>query len=149
MSVQDTLVHEQESLRWELDPASRTHRLREMYWAKAHEAARVTKPIAGCGEDTLVGHARDFAALLAASDPAIQPDERIVGCSLAVPEDPEALNLGHYDPHYPPGLRSAPAQGAARHPRRGAGAAGDRDATRSGASSCARSRSPMTRRAGT
>ena len=35
--------------------------LREMYWAKAHEAARVTVPIAGCGDPSLVGHARDFA----------------------------------------------------------------------------------------
>jgi formate C-acetyltransferase len=104
MSFQPTLVQDRTSPSWELDPASRTYRLREMYWAKAHETARIAKSITGCGEDTLVGHAHDFAALLAASDPTIQPYERIVGCSLAVPEDLEALDLGHYDPHYPPGF---------------------------------------------
>jgi pyruvate-formate lyase len=104
MSLQPTLVRDRASSHWELTPNSRTYHLREMYWAKAHESVRVIKPICGCGEDTLIGHARDFAALLEASDPTIQPDERIVGCSLAVPEDPETLNLGHYDPHYPPGF---------------------------------------------
>ena len=50
-----------------LDPESRSYRLREMCWSGTHEAARHTRPIAGCGENTLVGHARDFAALLEAS----------------------------------------------------------------------------------
>jgi formate C-acetyltransferase len=97
-------VREPPATSWELVPGSRSDLLREMYWAKAHERARVRKPVQGCGEEGLVGHARDFAALLEASDAYIQEHERIVGCSLAVPEDPESLNLGHYDPHYPPGL---------------------------------------------
>ena len=63
----------------ELDPASRIHRLRAQYWAGTYREAVTYKEIAGCGEDSLVGHARDFAALLSASDPFIQPDELIVG----------------------------------------------------------------------
>jgi len=74
-----------------------------MYWSKAYLQALQRKPIVGCGEDTLTGHAKDFAALLEASDPLIQPDELIVGCCLAVPEDPDSLDLGYYDRHYPPG----------------------------------------------
>lgn len=97
-------VREPAATSWELVPGSRSDLLREMYWAKTHERARARVPIQGCGEDTLFGHARDFAALLAASEPTIQAHERIVGCSLAVPEDPEALDLGRYDPHYPPGF---------------------------------------------
>jgi len=104
MSSPITQVHEPTAVSWELVPGSRTDLLREMYWAKTHERARVRVPIQGCGEETLVGHARDFASLLASSKPLIQEHERIVGSSLAVPEDPEALNLGQYDPHYPPGF---------------------------------------------
>jgi len=92
-----------EGLDLELDPASRSHRLRDMYWEKTHEAAMVRRSIVGCGEDTLTGHARDFAARLEASDPFIQPHELIVGACLAIPEDRERIDLGEYDPHYPPG----------------------------------------------
>jgi len=92
-----------ETLNLDLDPASRSHRLRDMYWEKTHEAAMVRRPIVGCGEDTLTGHARDFAARLEVSDPFIQPDELIVGACLAIPEDRERLDLGEYDSHYPPG----------------------------------------------
>ena len=99
-----TQVDEPTAASWELIPGSRTDLLREMYWAKTHERARARVQVQGSGEDTLVGHARDFATLLAVSKPFIQEHERIVGSSLAVPEDPEALNLGHYDPHYPPGF---------------------------------------------
>lgn len=90
-------------LNMELDPSNRVGRLREMYWAKTHLAAFVRKAVVGCGENTLTGHARDFAALLEASDPFIQPDELIVGCCLAVPSDRTAINLGYYNSHYPPG----------------------------------------------
>ncbi|MDF1516129.1 MAG: pyruvate formate lyase family protein, partial [Anaerolineae bacterium] len=46
---------------------------------------------------------RDFASLLSASDPFIQPGELIVGSCLALPVDPEGINPGRYDPHFPPG----------------------------------------------
>ena len=51
----------------ELTPGSRSYRLREMCWNETHKAAQHTRRIGGCGEDTLVGHARDFATLLDAS----------------------------------------------------------------------------------
>ena len=92
-----------ESSLLELPPQSRICRLREMYWNGTHESKRVRKPIAGSGVDTLVGHAEDFASLLRASDPVIQPDELIVGCALAVPEDKDSIDLGYYNGHYPPG----------------------------------------------
>ncbi len=92
-----------ERLNLELEPGSRSHRLRDMHWQKTHDAAMVDRPVAGCGEDTLTGHARDFASLLEASDPFIQPDELIVGACLATPDDAEKIDLGEYDPHYPPG----------------------------------------------
>ena len=82
---------------------SRSFRLREMYWDRTYGKAVVRKPIVGCGEDTLTGHARDFAILLEASDPFIQPDELIAGSCLAVPEDMNSLDLGYYNSHYPPG----------------------------------------------
>ncbi len=87
----------------ELDLGSRSHRLRDMHWQKTHEGAIIYKPVAGCGETTLTGHARDFASLLEASDPFIQPDELIVGARLVMPEDEDQIDLGEYDPHYPPG----------------------------------------------
>ncbi|MDP6454654.1 MAG: pyruvate formate lyase family protein [SAR202 cluster bacterium] len=87
----------------ELVTDSRIDHLRDMHWQKTHEAAVVQKPVTGSNEDTLTGHARDFAALLEASDPFIQPDELIVGTSLATPEDGDQIDLGEYDPHYPPG----------------------------------------------
>lgn len=87
----------------ELFPGSRISRLRERYWNKTHHQALVHQEIVGCGEDTLTGHAKDFAALLEASDPFIQPDELIVGCYLLIPRDRDSINLGYYDRHYPPG----------------------------------------------
>ncbi len=86
----------------ELAPGSRSFRLRDMYWSGTHEAALHTKRIVGCGEDTLVRHALDFAALLEASEPFIQNDELIVGACLATPAVGSQLDLGHYDPHFPP-----------------------------------------------
>ncbi|MBM3957141.1 MAG: hypothetical protein FJ313_03725, partial [Gemmatimonadetes bacterium] len=103
----------QEPLCLELDPSGRSHRLREMYWERTHEAAVVRRPVAGCGETTLVGHANDFAALLEASEPFIQPHELIVGECMAVPERGEGLDLGEYDPHYPPGYATLLRKGLA------------------------------------
>ncbi len=109
----------------ELESGSRSDRLREMHWQKTHDQAMAIRPIAGSGEDTLIGHATDFANLLEASDSFIQPNELIVGVCLAtpdntsgpfiqpdelingvvsaIPEVGEEIDLGAYDPHYPPG----------------------------------------------
>jgi hypothetical protein len=65
--------------------------------------ALAEKSIAGSGEDTLLGHAKDFAVLLETSDPFIQRVELIVGSCLAVPLDGSELKLGYYDWHFPPG----------------------------------------------
>jgi pyruvate-formate lyase len=87
----------------ELAPDSRSTRLREGYWDKTHVRALVRKEVIGCGEDSLVGYARDFATLLEASDPFIQADELIVGSHLAIPEAKDSVRLGYYNRHYPPG----------------------------------------------
>ncbi len=92
-----------EHLILDLDPGSRSHRLRDMHWQKTHEAATARRTVVGSGKDTLTGHAEDFARLLEASDPLIQPYELIVGSCLATPEDKDEIDLGEYDPHYPPG----------------------------------------------
>jgi pyruvate-formate lyase len=93
----------EEMLDLELSPASRSHRLRASYWQRTHLVAVVRKALIGCGENTLVGHARDFATLLEASEPFIQAEELIVGSCLALLQDRKSLNLGYYNPHYPPG----------------------------------------------
>ena len=85
-----------------LAPGSRSARLRERVWNRTHEAALHSKRIVGCGEDTLVGHARDFATVLEASEPFIQDDELIVGGCLVTPSEGSHFDLGHYDPHFPP-----------------------------------------------
>lgn len=92
---------EQDAL--ELSSDSRSFRLREMYWNGTHSAALDEKLIIGSGEATMLGYAKDFAALIAVSEPFIQDDERIVGVCLAVPGDGSKLDLGQYDPHFPPG----------------------------------------------
>ncbi|MBN1581709.1 MAG: hypothetical protein JXA89_13475 [Anaerolineae bacterium] len=97
----------------ELISQSRIDRLRESYWAGTYRQGVAHKAITGCGEDTLVGYATDFATLLAASDPFIQPDELIVGTRLAVPLDKEAVKLGDYNPHYPPGYATLLTMGLA------------------------------------
>ena len=103
MQSSATLLNEETLDPPEFGPGDRIYRLREMYWNGTHDAAVVYKPLAGCGDDSLVGHARDFSLLLEGSEPFIQDDELIVGCCLATPEDKESLDLGYYDPHYPPG----------------------------------------------
>ena len=86
-----------------LAAGSRSDRLRDMHWRKTHESAVVRKSVAGSGKNTMTGHAEDFASLLDASDPFIQPDELIVGSRLAKPLERDQLDLGAYDSHYPPG----------------------------------------------
>ncbi|MBN2389468.1 MAG: hypothetical protein JXR84_02010 [Anaerolineae bacterium] len=61
-----------------------------------------TKQVIGCAEDTLFGHAKDFAKILEASEPFIQDDELIIGGCLVTPEEGSTFALGHYDPHFPP-----------------------------------------------
>jgi len=87
----------------ELNPTSRSFMLRDMYWEKSHNKALVRKQTTGSGENTLTGHAKDFATLLEASDPFIQPYELIVGTALAIPQDRKSIDLGYYNSHYPPG----------------------------------------------
>ncbi len=87
----------------ELAPDSRASHLRDMYWDMTHLDGVTKKEVTASGEDTVLGHAKDFAALLEASEPFIQPEELIVGCRMTKVENREALNLGYYDPHYPPG----------------------------------------------
>lgn len=82
---------------------ARAVRLRTAYWERLHHGARVRRAVAGSGDPTLTGHATDFCRVLEASEPQIMPDELIVGSALAVPEDPASLDVGYYNPHYPPG----------------------------------------------
>lgn len=98
-----TLLEGVSPIQLELEQGSRSHCLREMYWAGTHKQAMTRKSVVGCGENTLVGRARDFATLLEATDLLIQPYELIVGTCMAIPEDREGIDLGDYDPHYPPG----------------------------------------------
>lgn len=103
MIIESSLMENDNLINLDLEPESRSFRLREMYWNKTHNKALIKKQIAGSGENTLIGHAVDFAALLEASEPFIQPDELIAGCSLPIPQDAKSINLGFYDRHYPPG----------------------------------------------
>jgi pyruvate-formate lyase len=86
-----------------LDSSSRISKLRELYWNKSHNTGLVRKNIEGSGDNSLIGHALDFSAILEASDVFLLPDDLIVGCHLALPKERGSLNLGHYDSHYPPG----------------------------------------------
>ena len=95
----------------ELDPGSRSFRLRGMYWRRTHEVALSREKVTGSGKDTLTGHAEDFAAVLDASSPFIQPDEVIVGCCLTEPQG--EIDLGYYNSHYPPGHENILRQGLA------------------------------------
>lgn len=103
MITESALLEDENLIQLELPQTARTFRLREMYWDKTHNKSIIRKKISGSGDDTLVGHAKDFAILLEASDPFIQPDELIVGSALAIPEERGSINLGYYNSHYPPG----------------------------------------------
>jgi len=87
----------------ELNPESRSYRLREMFWQEAHRPYVESRKLAGCGEATLVGRAKDFATWLEASPPAIQPVDRLAGILPVWPAEGSSLDFGHYDGHYPPG----------------------------------------------
>jgi pyruvate-formate lyase len=124
MITESVVLGNDDLIQLELDPASRSFRLREMYWNKTHNKALIRKQVVGSGENTLTGHAEDFAALLEASDPFIQPDELIVGCCLAIPQnggsvarrnqrkmnqiasEQNSIDLGYYNSHYPPGYET-------------------------------------------
>jgi len=86
-----------------LQSDTRIYNLREMYWSKSHLDGVTTKNVAASGENTMLGHGKDFAALLETSEPFIQPGELIVGCRPTRVENRKDLQLGYYDPHYPPG----------------------------------------------
>ena len=103
MVTQANILADGDLIDLELSAPSRSFRLRELYWNKTHNKGLVRKQIVGTGENTLVGHAKDFAILLEASDPFIQPDELIVGCLMAIPEDRKSIDPGYYNSHYPPG----------------------------------------------
>jgi len=81
----------------------RVRRLRDAYWRKEYRSATATKPIRGSGEESLVGYAQDFAAVLEASDPSIEPDQLIAGVVLARAAEGSNIRFGHYNSHYPPG----------------------------------------------
>ena len=57
----------------------------------------------GCGDPSLAGRAKDFGAWLEASPPQIQRGELLAGVSLVRLAEGGALDMGLYNPHYPPG----------------------------------------------
>lgn len=73
---------ERNSWAWDLDPAGRSYALREAFWRREPERYLIQERLEGCGEETLVGHARDFAAWLDASPPSIQPLDLLAGVAL-------------------------------------------------------------------
>ncbi len=81
----------------------RIHSLREMYWARTHEARVEAAVLTGCGEDSLTARARDFETMLDASTPQIQECELLAGISTARPAEGSSIDLGYYNSHYPPG----------------------------------------------
>ena len=87
----------------ELDPQSRSHELREMFWRGEQDAHVESRCLTGCGDPGLVGKATDFAALLEATAPVIQPLDQLAGVHLVRPAEGSSLDLGHYDGHYTPG----------------------------------------------
>jgi formate C-acetyltransferase len=100
--AQGVIVDVDDEIMLEIDPSSRSHKLREIYWNRSHNAGLVHKEILGSNDNSLTGHAKDFSALLEASTVFILPDELIVGCHLALPNKGN-INLGYYNSHYPPG----------------------------------------------
>ena len=87
----------------ELDPNSRSYDLREMYWRGEHHQTIVSKALAGSGESTLVGKAKDFATILAETPAVIQPLDLLAGVSIVDLTQGSSIDLGHYDGHYTPG----------------------------------------------
>ncbi len=87
----------------ELYPNSRSYSLREMYWNGEHEQYRLSRALAGSGDASLVGKARDFETLLDETTAVIQPLDLLAGVSLVVPAEGSSIDLGQYDGHYTPG----------------------------------------------
>ena len=81
----------------------RIARLRGMYWEKTHEALARWETVEGCGDSSLVGHARDFEALLDRGPAQIQSHELLAGVSLVRSNKDSTIDLGYYNRHYPPG----------------------------------------------
>ena len=87
----------------ELANNSRSYQLREMYWEGAQYKYLSSKVLAGSGESTLVGKARDFATMLEETPPVIQPEDMLAGVKTVCLAEGSSINLGHYDGHYTPG----------------------------------------------
>ena len=87
----------------ELDPQSRSHTLREMYWNGEHDRFRESRVVVGSGDQSLVGKARDFETLLEETPAAVQEVDLLAGVSLIAPADGSSIDLGEYDGHYTPG----------------------------------------------
>ncbi|MCA9983035.1 MAG: hypothetical protein KDE59_02030 [Anaerolineales bacterium] len=87
----------------DLDPASRAYALRDMFWRGEQNSYRLAKVLVGSGEPTLVGKAKDFATVLAATPVAIQPLDRLAGVTIVEPAPGSTIDLGNYDGHYTPG----------------------------------------------
>jgi pyruvate-formate lyase len=103
-----------DDLFWAEESATpRVFKLREMYWEGTHLAAMKQRRFEPSGDDSLLGHARDFVRLLGASDPSIQEHELIIGCCLAIPDQAKSLDLGYYNTHYPPGFANVIKRGLA------------------------------------
>ncbi|MDP6115379.1 MAG: pyruvate formate lyase family protein [Planctomycetota bacterium] len=81
----------------------RIHLLREAYWRKEYCDAAESKVIQSSGDESLVGRGLDFAAVLDASSPHIEPNQLIAGVAIARPAEGSNIEFGHYDGHYPPG----------------------------------------------
>ena len=77
--------------------------LRGMYWEKTHETFVEARDLESCGVASLIGRARDFETWLEASPPRIQSHELLSGVLLVRFPNEGGLDLGHYNPHYPPG----------------------------------------------
>ena len=77
--------------------------LRGMYWEKTHETFAETRDLKTGGDASLVGRARDFETWLEASPPQMQSHELLAGVLLVRFPNEGGLDLGHYNPHYPPG----------------------------------------------
>ena len=74
-----------------------------MYWDGEHKSHLTSQVLVGTEEPELVGHARDFATLLEATPPVIQPMDLLAGVCTVEPAEGSTLELGEYDGHYTPG----------------------------------------------
>jgi len=84
----------------DIDPESRSFRLRRMYWNAEQNAHLQSAVLTGSGEKSLVGRAKDFAIVLDATQPVIQPLDMIAGVALVSAAEGSSVDLGYYDGHY-------------------------------------------------